>query len=236
MTTDFWKQPEFDESEVKHEFVEESDFKILFPEHRSQYIQEEWPRIKDILQNVNLKCDLDLVQKVMTVATTNKTRDPFKILKGRDMLKLISRSVPLHQAKRVLETDVCCEVIRIGGMVRDKERFARRRQRLVGPAGSTLKVIELLTDTYVCISGQTVSVIGSWKGIKQVRKIVLDCMNNIHPIYQLKTLMVKEELQKDQNMQEVDWERYLPHFKKSSSNKKPAAGGKKGGRKRKVHT
>eukprot|EP01057_Protomagalhaensia_wolfi_P000246 Protomagalhaensia_wolfi_Nauph_80__245@NODE_113_length_3622_cov_233_229975_g86_i0_p3_GENE_NODE_113_length_3622_cov_233_229975_g86_i0NODE_113_length_3622_cov_233_229975_g86_i0_p3_ORF_typecomplete_len224_score34_85KH_8/PF17903_1/1_3e31UPF0302/PF08864_10/0_11_NODE_113_length_3622_cov_233_229975_g86_i016852356 len=222
MGQDFWKQPEFKEAEIPHKFTEESDFAILFPQHRAEYIQETWPHIKQALSNVKLKADLDMLNRNMKVATTGKTRDPFILIKGRDMLKLIARSVPYHQAKRILEDDVFCEVIRIGGLVRDKERFARRRQRLVGPNGSTLKVIELLTDTYVCVAGQTVCAIGNWRGIKQVRKIALDCMNNIHPIYQLKTLMVKEELQKDPNMSQAEWDRYLPHFKKTRSNRKKA--------------
>merc|ERR1711904_501921 len=96
--------------------------------------------------------------------------------------------------------DLFCDFIKIGGITRNKNDYLKRRQRLIGPDGSTLKALELLTKCYIMIQGNTVAIMGNYKNIKTVHHVIIDSLRSTHPIYHIKALIIKTELLKDQSL------------------------------------
>lgn len=96
-----WK-PEF----LKAPLMEESSFATLFPQYREKYLREVWPIVTKELGKQGVAYELNLVEGSMTVKTTRKTSDPYVILKARDLIKLLARSVPVQQAIKILNDDM----------------------------------------------------------------------------------------------------------------------------------
>lgn len=93
-TVDHWKVEPFTKDDNRGgSLLEESSFAVLFPQYREKAIREVWPHVTRALKEVHVACKLDLIEGSMTVSTTRKTFDPYIIIKARDLIKLLARSV-----------------------------------------------------------------------------------------------------------------------------------------------
>lgn len=217
---DVWRMPELTPEQAKGAFTEESSFATLFPKYREKYIKEIIGVLQRELGNFGIKLELDLAEGSLTVRTTKKAWDPYAIIKARDVIKLIARSVPYQVALRVMQPEIYCDIIKTKNLASGKEKFVKRRARLIGPSGGTLKCLEILTNCYILVQGSTVCVVGQFRQLKQVRRIVEEVMRNVHPLYHIKELMIRRELEKDEKLRGENWDKYLPQFSKIRSVKR----------------
>lgn len=216
---DGWKMLAFTKEDNKAgPLLEESAFSVMFPSYREPYLVAIWPRLAAFLLDTHgIVAELDLLNGAMTVKTTRKTWDPTSILSARSMLWMLSRSMTYENALRCFSDDVECDIVKIKNLVASKEKFLKRRQRIVGPNGQTLKALELLTGTAIVVQGTTVSCVGSSRGVSAVRRIVTECMeSNVHPVQHIKALMIKRELENIPELANEDWTRFLPSYKKKN--------------------
>ena len=93
-TVDKWKVDAFSPEDNPNGLLEESSFAVLFPQYRERYIKEIWPLVKKELAKYKIIAEMDLREGSMNVKTTRQTWDPYSIIKARDFIKLLARSVP----------------------------------------------------------------------------------------------------------------------------------------------
>jgi hypothetical protein len=130
-SVDHWKTEPFSKDDMKSPLTEESSFAVLFPAYREKYLREAWPQVTSLLKEHGVSCQLDLIEGSMSVTTTRKTWDPYAIIKARDLIKLLARSVHLQQARKIMEDDdIACDIIKIGGLCRNKAHPPTARRAL----------------------------------------------------------------------------------------------------------
>merc|ERR1712176_810837 len=214
-----WKPEEFKPEHNTNGVLEESKFLTLFPKYREKYLKEIWPLVQQFLEPYKIKAELDLAEGSMTVKSTRQMWDPYAIINARDLIKLMSRSVPYEQAVKCFDDENAVEIIKIKGIVRNRDKFVKRRQRLVGPEGQTLKCLEFLTDCTLCVQGSTACCIGPHRGLKEARKVILDTMNNKHPAHSIRELMIKRECAKNPELRNESWDKFMPQYAKKNVKK-----------------
>jgi len=167
----------------------------------------------------DLKLTYEKKENEITLSTNEYTRDPCAIIKGKSILSVLSRGSDLETAILFLkDEDISYEIVNIEEETRGKGVMVNRRNRLLEK--DTLNAIQEMTGCKVFVYGKTVTTIGKYKGVNESVRIIINCMKNKHPVYELRRLMVKRELEDKKELKTEDWDKLLPEVKKKVQKKK----------------
>jgi len=88
-------------------------------------------------------------------------KDALGLYSAREVIKAISRGFNPETAMLLLKPDYSFEVIELKDFAgKSKETMLRLKGRVIGREGKSRKLIEELTESYVCVYGKTISIIG----------------------------------------------------------------------------
>lgn len=199
----------FEESKIKHAFLEVSSFEVIFPKHRIEYFKSIEKYAVKACELKKVLLEIDYEGYGLKVFTTQLT-------KAYELIQLLGRSFLLEHDLKVLEDGFTSEIIPVHMLFDSQNIFERRRFRIANP--KILKSLELITKCNILISNKTACIVGSYKGVYQAKKVIIACFENTHPVFELKRLIIKNKLM-DEN-KEGDWDRLLPKIKKTHSRSK----------------
>ncbi|XP_021801058.1 KRR1 small subunit processome component-like isoform X2 [Prunus avium] len=155
-----------------------------FHETKAPELQGDWAKVKSVLEKFGLSCTLNLVEGLITVSTTSKTRIPYMILKARRCYfcrEALTTLKGRHQLLRIGHGPIgLCTKFGI-----NKEQYEKRRKLLIG---SPLEELSQLTgcDLYLH-EDLSIAATGPTEGMRLARKIVTDCIvHRVHPAFQFK--------------------------------------------------
>ncbi|HDD04952.1 MAG TPA: RNA-processing protein [Candidatus Aenigmarchaeota archaeon] len=91
---------------------------------------------------------------------------------ARNVIKAIGRGFDVETALLLKEEGYNLEVVDIEDYGKSKNALKRLRGRVIGRNGKAKEKIEELTDTNICVSGKTVSIIGRYDDAMIAREAV----------------------------------------------------------------
>ena len=98
--------------------------------------------------------------------------DAILLFSAREIIKAIGRGFNPEIAMLLMQQDYMFEVIDLMDYAPTKRHLLRLKGRVIGQNGKSRRIIEEMTETYLCVYGKTISLIGPPEGTSIARKAV----------------------------------------------------------------
>jgi len=144
-------------------------YELKIPKERIAVLIGKDGEIKQELEDAT-KVSMNIDSKEGDITLTGE--DSIKIYSLREVVKAIGRGFNPEIAKLLLKQDYALEVLPLMDYVKNKGHLERIKGRVIGANGKSRETIEHLTQTYICVYGKTISIIGLPEDIVIAKKAV----------------------------------------------------------------
>ncbi|MFX1566594.1 MAG: KH domain-containing protein [Promethearchaeota archaeon] len=139
----------------------EASARVRIPKSRIAVLIGPNGKVKQNLEQVTQTIiTIDSSDGLVIMESIEGTEDPLSVWKARDIVQAIGRGFSPQHAMSLLDDDVYLRIINLDDYANTPNQIRRLKGRVIGQGGKTRKNIEDLTETYVTVMGNTISIIG----------------------------------------------------------------------------
>lgn len=149
--------------------MEQYSYELKIPKDRIAVLIGPKGSVKSQIEE-NTKTSLDIDSKEGDVVIVGE--DSILLYTAREIIKAIGRGFNPDIATLLLKQDYSLEVLNIPDYVKSKSSILRLKGRVIGKEGKSRKNIEHLTETYICVYGKTICIIGQVENVSITRRAV----------------------------------------------------------------
>lgn len=147
----------------------EFTYELKIPKERIAVLIGKDGETKQELEEIT-KTKLNVDSKEGDVTLTGE--DSINLYALREVVKAIGRGFNPDIARLLLKQDYVLEVLPLMDYVKSKNHLERVKGRVIGANGKSRETIEQLTETFICIYGKTISIIGLPEDIVSSKKAI----------------------------------------------------------------
>ncbi|MCP3684227.1 MAG: RNA-processing protein [bacterium] len=147
----------------------EYSYEIKIPKERVAVLIGKKGEIKQKLEKAT-KTKIQVDSNEGDVILTGE--DALGLYTGMELVTAVGRGFNPEVAQLLLKGDYVFEQINLGDLTKNKNHFIRLKGRLIGSEGKCRKLMEELTETYICVYGKTIGIIGESENVVIAKRAV----------------------------------------------------------------
>lgn len=139
---------------------------LAIPESRMKILRKDERLLKKLEDLVDVKINL-------TEEVEIESEDPLIVMRVKQVIKAFGRGFDFDDALLLLDEEYLLDIVDIKEFSgKSQNRMIELRGRVIGTKGRTKDIIEKLTDVKISVYGKTVSILGKWDSIQDVRHAI----------------------------------------------------------------